>query len=697
MSSNTAAGPMDNKALSVLLDQLTTTGRHSGHRYLVFISGPQTWCYQQLSCLRGGESECLLLADKNIGLLSPQNAKDSLGQEFANVLIDGFSTSNANDWLAAAGTLKAGGGLFFLCPDFDLWPNNYLQASLAAAENFSRASFIGRLMASVGEQTGVFRWDAQQGLSGMAVMSSAEWQQSLPTCDQEQAVAAIRRVVTGRAKRPLVLRSDRGRGKTTSLGLAVAELFTQNIAKRILITAPNYLAVAVAFQHLSRSMPLGHLSKQSFTIGEKQLQFLSLEDAVQSTENWDLVLVDEAAVLPVVLLQTLLSRFSRLVFATTVHGYEGSGRGFDIRFKAILDEQRPQWRRTELQTPIRWAANDPLERTLNQIFLLDAEPLESNLDAQLDFTTRILNHHDLADENLLRQVFGLLVQAHYQTTPRDLQYLLDGPSELLVAESEGRVLGVCQMLWEGGFDQALAAEVIRGDRRPRGHLVAQRLAHISAESDFVSHRSLRINRIAVVANQRRRGLGRALLAAAERFAGQNQAYYLSSSFAADKDVVSFWLAAGFLPVNLGSRRDSASGLLSLIVVKAFAAEGQEAINLLTKALAGDLPLSLASVHHQLSSAVLRQILGVLATAEPTARDLQLAARYCCGEVFFEQAAAALARLCCQLDLRRQDGMDLAYALLLLGHDWSRLADEFKLDGRGAVEHRLRALFSKVLT
>jgi tRNA(Met) cytidine acetyltransferase len=157
------------------------------------------------------------------------------------------------------------------------------------------------------------------------------------------------------------------------------------------------------------------------------------------------------------------------------------------------------------------------------------------------------------------------------------------------------------------------------------------------------------------------------------------------------------LAAGFLPVNLGSRRDSASGLLSLVVVKAFAAEGQEAINVLTKALAGDLPLSLASVHHQLSSSVLRQILGVLATAEPRARDLQLAARYCRGEVFFEQAAAALARLCCQLDLRRQDGMDLAYALLLLGHDWPRLADEFKLDGRGAVEHRLRALFSKVLT
>jgi len=65
------------------------------------------------------------------------------------------------------------------------------------------------------------------------------------------------------------------------------------------------------------------------------------------------------------------------VFSSTTHGYEGSGRAFAIRFMKRLEKERgEELKVVEMETPIRYGANDPIEKWLYDVLLLDAEPQE---------------------------------------------------------------------------------------------------------------------------------------------------------------------------------------------------------------------------------------------------------------------------------------------------------------------------------
>ena len=80
--------------------------------------------------------------------------------------------------------------------------------------------------------------------------------------------------------------------------------------------------------------------------------------------------MDEAAGIPLDSLATLLTFYPRIAMATTVHGYEGSGRGFLLRFREIIERHSRGWHPVTLGTPVRWAPGDLLEARINQLLLL---------------------------------------------------------------------------------------------------------------------------------------------------------------------------------------------------------------------------------------------------------------------------------------------------------------------------------------
>ena len=125
--------------------------------------------------------------------------------------------------------------------------------------------------------------------------------------------------------------------------------------KKILLTAPKLANVETAFHHAQLSLPESLKANASLTLGQSSLRFIAVDELIKGDYKADLLMVDEAAAIPTAMLTQLLKRYSRIIFSTTVHGYEGTGRGFHLRFKQVLDALTPQWKEVELTEPIRWA------------------------------------------------------------------------------------------------------------------------------------------------------------------------------------------------------------------------------------------------------------------------------------------------------------------------------------------------------
>ena len=533
--------------------------------------------------------------------LPQANAGDLLGTTRDVIAVDAHDEFRPNALGKVVGAVDGGGLLVLLTPPLEAWPDRRggFDASLAVPPfdiDDVTGRFKRRLVETLRTHRGIAVVDLEDdrieadGLTDPSPRMPSETptppaEHRFPTAtyeaclttDQVDGVAAFESL--SERDQAVVLEADRGRGKSSAAGLAAGAYATAG--EDVLVTAPTARNTAELFDRageLCETLAADATieSRRIETAAGGSIRFSKPATAIETLESADIVIVDEAAALPVATLESLLAA-DRVAFATTIHGYEGAGRGFSVRFRDRLAESDHEVTDCTLVEPIRYAAGDPVEVWAFRALLLDARPPVDSLvvDAAPETVEyRRLEPIDLlADESLLREAFGLLVLAHYRTEPNDLARLLDAPNlEARALVSDGHVVSVALLAREGNLPPDTRAMMYEGGR-VRGNMLPDVLTSQLRDEAAAEAAGLRVVRIATHHAARSQGLGSRLLECVrEEF--EPAVDWLGTGFGATPGLLSFWRENGYRAVHVSTTRNDASGEYSVLMLAPTSNDGQ---------------------------------------------------------------------------------------------------------------------------
>ena len=592
--------------------QLRSDAIATDQRRLLVLSGDRERCYEGAETAVGAidAGATVTVSDHDIvgEGVSYDRVGTLLGRTYDCVVVDCHDTCRPNAIGQATGTIDGGGLLILLAPPLSAWTaaRGRFAAALAPppfAVDAVGSRFKRHLLRTLRTHRGVSIVDVDTGRRTKHRRERREPRRpagrirpppdaSFPdtvyeaclSADQRDAVAECERL--SEAGTAVVLEADRGRGKSSAAGLAAAAFALDG--ERVVVTAPGYRNAAALFERASELLDSMDVSFEDDRDGGSrpclrtptgEIRFLPPGEAVDS--DADLVFVDEAAAIPVRTLTGLSSVARGVCFSTTVRGYEGAGRGFDVRFRGTLEESHAVTE-IRLSEPIRYAAGDPIEVWLFHALLLDATPPPGQLLAGADPANAVyerLDRDSLADdEPALRDVFGLLVYGHYRTQPDDLARLLDAPEiEIRALTVDGHPVSVALLAREGGLGAGTRRAAYEGDRI-RGNLIPDLLTSQLRDPEAGVPVGYRVLRIVTHHAVRSEGFGSRLLdrIAAEfgdRDTDGRAVDYLGVSYGATPELLSFWAANGYRPVHLSTTRNDTSGEHSAVMLRPLSERG----------------------------------------------------------------------------------------------------------------------------
>lgn len=533
--------------------------RGLAHRRLLLISGDEGWVRTTAEYFLSQQEEANILRyAARDGRHKIGDIHRILGKEYCCVVFDMFAGFDPDAFAACAGTIIAGGCLVLLTPELSTWKNYndpFSQRYLSWPHKIEdiQQRFLQRFIRDLFASD--FPEYITRASSGVIPLSTISPPTLKATSAQHQVIQALLNIQQGDDGWPVVLQADRGRGKSSALALFVNQLLEKKTVN-IGIYAPSKLSLSSFY-------------KQGNGL-EEQVVFKTLEELLKGDATIELLLIDEAATLPMHALKQLLQRYPKVVLSTTLHGYEGSGHGFSIRLRQHLRDNYPSWTELSMQQPIRYAEHDPLEQFIHRALLLDAAlPTLENQNIPIeDYQFRQVTQQQLMqDEVVLQKIVSLLVIAHYQTHPSDLRYLLDGLQiKIYLVQYEETIIAAALTLQEGGFDPELAHSIHYGQRRPRGNLLPQSLINHLGVPEIAPFQTERIMRLVVHPQAQTQGFGSALLQYIQKTSHDSD--YWSTSFALTGErIAKFWRNNGFQLVRIGLQRDKSSGHRSVMMVK----------------------------------------------------------------------------------------------------------------------------------
>ncbi|KIK34278.1 hypothetical protein CY34DRAFT_813025 [Suillus luteus UH-Slu-Lm8-n1] len=406
------------------------------------------------------------------------------------------------------------------------------------------------------------------------------------TIDQAQAVLTFVDAIAEKTLSSTVtLTAARGRGKSAALGLAIAAALAHGYSN-IFITSPSPENLNTLFEFVFKGMDaLGYEEHLDYDIAQstnpefnkaivrvnvfrqhrQTIQYIQPEDA-HVLGQAELVVIDEAAAIPLPLVRNLLGPY--LVFmASTINGYEGTGRSLSLKLVQQLREStRPSLtkdatapvedgatastskkptrsaapkartlREIKLETPIRYSAGDRIEKWLNGLLCLDATivpkatqqgcPHPSSCELYYVSRDTLFSYHP-ASEVFLQRMMALYVASHYKNQPNDLQLMSDAPAHHLfvllppIADDESHLpepLVVLQVALEGNISKGAIMDGLSRGLRAGGDMIPWLVSQQFQESKFALLSGARIVRIATHPDYANMGYGSRALKALNSF------------------------------------------------------------------------------------------------------------------------------------------------------------------------------------
>ena len=533
------------------LHTLTAQMKREGIRRLLVLSGEERWCFDHALKLRDalpGDWLWISPQPDAENHCSPSALQTLLGREFRHAVFDARHGFDAAAFAALSGTLKAGSWLVLLLPVWDEWENQPDADSLRwsdCPDPIATPHFVQHLKRVLTANNDAILWRQNQPFSLAHFTPRTDWHPATgaPQPEQQQLLQQLLTMPPGVA----AVTAARGRGKSALAGQLISR-----IAGSAIVTAPAKAATDVLAQFA----------------GEK-FRFIAPDALLASDEQADWLVVDEAAAIPAPLLHQLVSRFPRTLLTTTVQGYEGTGRGFLLKFCARF----PHLHRFELQQPIRWAQGCPLEKMVSEALVFDDENFTHTPQGNIVIAAFEQTLWRSEPETPLK-VYQLLSGAHYRTSPLDLRRMMDAPGQhFLQAAGENEIAGALWLVDEGGLSQQLSQAVWAGFRRPRGNLVAQSLAAHGSNPLAATLRGRRVSRIAVHPARQREGTGQQLIAGALQYTQDLD--YLSVSFGYTGELWRFWQRCGFVLVRMGNHREASSGCYTAMALLPMSDAGKQ--------------------------------------------------------------------------------------------------------------------------
>uniref|UniRef100_A0A452G638 RNA cytidine acetyltransferase n=1 Tax=Capra hircus TaxID=9925 RepID=A0A452G638_CAPHI len=349
------------------------------------------------------------------------------------------------------------------------------------------------------------------------------------TLDQAKAVLKFIEGISEKTLRSTVaLTAARGRGKSAALGLAIAGAVAFGYSN-IFVTSPSpdnlhtlFEFVFKGFDALQYQEHLDYEIIQSlnpefnkavirvnvFREHRQTIQYIHPADAVKLGQA-ELLVIDEAAAIPLPLVKSLLGPY--LVFmASTINGYEGTGRSLSLKLIQQLRQQSAQSQvsttaenkttatarlasvrtlhEVSLQESIRYAPGDAVEKWLNDLLCLDCLnitrivsgcPLPEACELYYVNRDTLFCYHK-ASEVFLQRLMALYVASHYKNSPNDLQMLSDAPAHHLFCllppvpptqNALPEVLAVIQVCLEGEISRQSILNSLSRGKKASGDLI----------------------------------------------------------------------------------------------------------------------------------------------------------------------------------------------------------------------------------